>query len=251
MENIKEDRRDYFLGTSILISAFVIAGVWVYTSKFEVLTGQGGLKDEQFALIQDKIIPQSGVMLPVVWNDLGLRLVESGVIDREKFEKFYSNRQDLNEEMSRLLDSSDNGRLKITGENSGMILNLLWALGLANKNEILEEGPMADPQFGGPGVFASTGGWTLSRGDAMDHYSRHQFIALTPEQQALVEKASKNIYRPCCNNPAYFPDCNHGMAMLGLLELMASQGFSESQMYETAETVNSFWFPESYNNCNV
>ena len=58
----------------------------------------------------------------------------------------------------------------------------------------------------------------------MNHYSMHRFIVLTPEQQALVEKVSKGIYRPCCGNSVYFPDCNHGMAMLGLLELMASQG---------------------------
>jgi hypothetical protein len=36
------------------------------------------------------------------------------------------------------------------------------------------------------------------------------------------------------------------MAMLGLLELMASQGVGEQDMYKTALSVNSFWFPETY-----
>ena len=34
--------------------------------------------------------------------------------------------------------------------------------------------------------------------------------------------------------------------MLGLLELMASQGVSESDMYRTALEVNAFWFPQEY-----
>jgi len=34
--------------------------------------------------------------------------------------------------------------------------------------------------------------------------------------------------------------------MLGLLELMASQGVSESDMYKTALAVNSYWFPDTY-----
>ena len=80
----------------------------------------------------------------------------------------------------------------------------------------------------------------------MDHYSRHSFIVLTPAQQKLVEKVSKNIFRPCCDNPVYFPDCNHGMAMLGLLELMASQGVGEKEMYKTALQVNAYWFPNEY-----
>ncbi|KKW33657.1 MAG: hypothetical protein UY80_C0036G0001, partial [Parcubacteria group bacterium GW2011_GWB1_53_43] len=39
---------------------------------------------------------------------------------------------------------------------------------------------------------------------------------------------------------------NHGMAMLGLLELMASQGVSEEDMYKTALVVNAYWFPDTY-----
>lgn len=119
------------------------------------------------------------------------------------------------------------------------MLNMFWAFGLANKNTILETGPMKDntPNY------ASTGGWTLAMGDAMDHYSQHPMLTLTPEQQALVEKTSKNIFRPCCGNSTYFPDCNHGMAMLGILELLASQGKSEQQLMSTAEAVNKIWFP--------
>src|SRR3990167_1562353 len=105
---------------------------------------------------------------------------------------------------------------------------------------------MANPKYGGAGNFASTGGWTIAQGNAMEHYSRHKFFDLTPEQQTLVDKVSKGIYRPCCGNSVHFPDCNHGMAMLGLLELMASQGVSEQDMWKTALEVNSYWFPDTY-----
>jgi len=184
--------------------------------------------------------------LPVVWGDLGAQMINTGVIDYPQFEALYQSRGGLSVQDKQLLEDLQNGNLKLNQENADLLLNILWAFGLGNKNEILKKGPMADPQYGGPAQFASTGGWTLAKGDVMNHYSKHLFIVLTPQQQALVEKVSKNIYRPCCNNSTYFPDCNHGMAMLGLLELLASQGASESQMYQTALQINTLWFPEQY-----
>ena len=173
-------------------------------------------------------------ILTIRWGDLGLRLVEAGVIDPQKFPDFYRKEE-----------------IVFTPENSRIILNTLWAFGLANKNEVLEKGPMMDPRYGGADRFASTGGWTLGRGNAMDHYSMHQFVTLTPEQQNLVEKVAKNIYRPCCKNSTYFPDCNHGMAMLGLMELMASEGASESEMYKMSGEVNALWFPKVETGCGA
>ena len=208
------------------------------------LTSRGDTRsDAEYAALQEKVMPSGGVELPVVWGDLGKRLVESGSIDREKFIALYGT---LSEEESALLDRDNPERMRITRENAPYLLNLLWAFGLANKNPILEEGEMSDPAYGGAGGFASTGGWPLAKGSAMEHYSMHSFVNLTPEQQELVEKVSKNIYRPCCGNSTHFPDCNHGMAMLGLLELMASQGVSEEEMYKAALAVNSYWFPDTY-----
>ena len=173
-------------------------------------------------------------------------MVDSGVLDMKKLETLYEQRGGLDDDTKKLFLEADNGQLTITNKNSGELLNLLWALGLANKNEILEKGEMVDKRYGGAGQFASTGGWTLSSGNAMDHYSRHSMIVLTDDQQSLVDRVSRNIYRPCCGNSTHFPDCNHGMAMLGLLELMASQGVNEADMYKTALAINSFWFPDTY-----
>ncbi|MBI2627448.1 hypothetical protein HYW72_00800 [Candidatus Nomurabacteria bacterium] len=192
--------------------------------------------------------------LSLYWGNLGAKMIEAGVIDKDKFENLYSQRGGLSETDKKLLTDSNNGNMAITSKNSGVMLNLLWAFGLANKNPILSEGPMMTYSGAGlpaealakAGNFASTGGWTLAKGNAMDHYSMHKFIILTGEQQSLVERVAKNIFRPCCDNSTYFPDCNHGMAMLGLLELMASQGVSESDMYKFALQVNTLWFPDTY-----
>ncbi|MCR4323214.1 MAG: hypothetical protein NUV61_03970 [Candidatus Azambacteria bacterium] len=198
------------------------------------------------ATLTASVLPAAGVTLPVRWGDLGKQMVDAGVIDGAKFEATYAQRGGLDENAKQLLYGAQNGALVITEQNSGILLNLLWALGLGNKNEILEKGPMTDKQYGGADKFASTGGWTLAKGNVMNHYSMHAFMTLTSDQQALVARVSQNIYRPCCGNSVYFPDCNHGMAMLGLLELMASQGASEQQMYKTALAVNAYWFPDTY-----
>jgi len=75
-------------------------------------------------------------------------------------------------------------------------------------------------------------------------YSSVPIITLTQEQQTRLEEVAKAVYRPCCGNPTAFPDCNHGMAMLGLLELMASQDASVDEMFTAAKYANAFWFPQ-------
>lgn len=188
----------------------------------------------------------SAILLPVRWGDLGAKIVSVGVIDADKFKAVYDRRGIFTEEYETMLFGQNNGDLAITKDNAGYLLNLFWALGLGTKNPILENGPMADSRYGGAGNFASAGGWTIGEGDAMEHYSRHPFVVLTPDQQTLLERVAKNIYRPCCDNPAHFPDCNHGMAMLGLLELMVSQDVSEQDMYKAALRANAHWFPDAY-----
>lgn len=197
--------------------------------------------------LAEAVLPEDGVVLPIQWNNLGKQMVEVGVIDKDKFEALYANRGGLSDADLKILYGEDNGNIVMNEGNSAILLNMLWAFGLSNKNKILEEGPMVDEKYGGDASrFASTGGWTISKGSSMDHYSKHTFVILTEEQQRLVERVSKNIYRPCCGNSTYFPDCNHGMAMLGLLELLASEGVSENEIYNMALKVNSYWFPSTY-----
>lgn len=242
-ENKVTENKNNFLPGSILFSAVIIAGAIIYVWGGNSLQSADSVS---FDGLEEKVLPEKGTTLPVKWGDLGKKLIENGVIDADKFESLYAGRGGLSEDEKSLLYGDGNGNLKINEENSGFLLNLLWAFGLANKNSILEQGPMMDSRYGGAGNFASTGGWTLAKETAMDHYSRHALVVLTPAQQEMVERAAKGIYRPCCGNSTYFPDCNHGMAMLGLLELMASQGASEKEIYQAALQVNSYWFPDTY-----
>lgn len=243
------------LPIAIIIAGAMLAGAWMYNTKLGAgaPTSSKQLKANVAAsekipksILEEKVLPTAGVELPVSWGDIGTKLVSTGAIDEAKFKALYEQRGQFTKEYEKLLLGDSEGKLKINEENAGYLLNLFWALGLSSGNPILDSGEMADKKYGGAGNFASTGGWTMAKGSAMDHYSRHMFFNLTPEQQALVDKVSRGIYRPCCGNSTHFPDCNHGMAMLGLLELMASQGVSEQDMWKAALAVNAYWFPDTY-----
>ena len=186
------------------------------------------------------------VVLPISWGDLGKRMVDDGVIDKSKFDAVMGT---LSDEDKVLLEGNV-GTITMTENNSRLILNLLWAFGLSNKNAILDEGEISkDPtQIGN---FASTGGWNISKGSSMDYFSTFDYVTLDAAQQEMVEEMSNNIFRPCCNNSTHFPDCNHGMAMLGLLELMAKNGVSKEVAYKVALQVNSLWFPQTYQDLAV
>lgn len=190
------------------------------------------------------VIPAGGVVLPITWGNLGQRMITDGVIDEKKFRALFEG--GLTNTENQMLSGNSDQPIVMNEQNSRYILDLLWAFGLANKNDILDNGEMVSKEYGGAGNFASTGGWSLARGAGMDHYSMHDYVTLTPKQQALVDTVSRSIYRPCCGNSTHFPDCNHGMAMLGLLELMAQNGANEKEMYSVALKVNSFWFPQTY-----
>ncbi len=250
MDN-KKGAGSSFLPASIVAAAVILGGAWIYTTGMKATPASPGAKSSAAVLNSaaghegGALAPQE-VKLPIAWGDLGAKLVGAGVIDREAFDAIYAARGGMPERERKLLTGLDNGNLTIDRNSAGVLLNIFWALGLGNKNRILEEGPMMDPRYGGAGRFASTGGWTLAKGDAMQHYSKHAFFTLTEEQQARVEGVAKNVYRPCCDNSTYFPDCNHGMAMLGLLEFLASGGATEEEMYRAALAVNAFWFPNEY-----
>lgn len=259
MENIEKQKNKPYNYNSIAVFVLIVVGAfgWGWYKRNEeknaaqllgakITASQQAADDKEVVALSAKVIPANGIELPVSWGDLGKQLVDKGVIDSAKFEAIYAKQGGLSEDGKKLLYTTDNKKITITQSNAPIVLNLLWALGLGNKNPILDNGPMTDPKYKGAGGFASTGGWSLSNGDAMTHYSKHALIALTSSQQAIVERVSKGIYRPCCDNSTYFPDCNHGMAMLGLLELMASQGVSENDMYKYALAVNSYWFQNTY-----
>jgi len=202
-------------------------------------------QQKEMSDLYEQVNPADGYTLPVSYGNLGPQLMEAGVIDYDAFMSVMSVSGDAisNRQMDILKKGSDD-KIVITAENAHFLLNFFWAVGLANRNSILTEGPMVQYSKGQIEGFASTGGWTLATKPIADLYASMDLIPLTPKQQARVGEVAAAVYRPCCNNYTLFPDCNHGMAMLGLLELMASQNTSVDEMFNAAKYVNAFWFPQ-------
>lgn len=195
--------------------------------------------------IYDQISPQDGYNLSVSYGVLGPQLIEGGVINYGAFVEIYKKSGNpLSEEEITILKRGSDQDIVITADNAYFLLNFFWGVSLANRNTILTEGPMVQHSNGQVGSFASTGGWSLASKPVSELYASLDLIPLTPEQQKLVEEVTSQTYRPCCNNHTLFPDCNHGMAMLGIMELMASQGATADQMFEAAKYINAYWFPQ-------
>ncbi|HEX9817613.1 MAG TPA: hypothetical protein VGA89_01835 [Patescibacteria group bacterium] len=191
-----------------------------------------------------QVVPEKGFAVNVNWGDTGQKLVAAGGIDLAKYRQNYSDEQYA--ELLTYLTTDKNKSITINRENAYFWVNTLWALGLTQHSEVLSEGIMGTEYKDRVGGFASTGGWTLGAQDAVELYSSADIIPMTDEHQAMVADISQHIYRPCCGNPTSFPDCNHGMAILGLIELMVSQGYGEEDIYQAALAFNSYWFAQTY-----
>jgi len=200
------------------------------------------VSSEDLSKIQNKVLKDKYIF-KIKWGDLGKRMVEDGVIDKVKLAQAIGGEDELPKDLDKYF-TGDQNKIEVNQGNAQFWVDVLWGLGLANKNKILEEGDMMMEDDAS--IFASTGGWSLGAGDPMDHYSRHSYITLSEEQQKTVSEIAGSIYRPCCGNSTAFPDCNHGMAMLGLIELMVSQNFSKDEIYKTALAFNTYWFPQTY-----
>jgi hypothetical protein len=234
----------YLLIIFVLLGTAVLIDIDIKPSNF--VTDLLGIKTQESAPLtatdfEQIVTPAGGYTVDITWGETGKKLVESGAIDLDKYKQNYSE-----EELLSHLTSTKNNGITINKQNAYFWVNTLWALGLAQKSDVLSKGVMGTEYKDRVGSFASTGGWTLGSKDAVSLFSSSNIIPLSQDQQDLVTKVSANVYRPCCGNPTSFPDCNHGMAILGLLELMAAQGKTEDEMYEAALAFNSYWFPQTY-----
>lgn len=204
---------------------------------------QDFFKEQQ--AISESVAPASGLSTKIVLGDAVMKLVENKVIDRKKLDELYSDRGGLTDEQKAIFEQSSVTPITINASNAQFWVNILWGIGLANKSAVLTESPAADPE----NLFnlASTGGWILGEKDNGGYYyNQFEIVKLTAEQDELVKRIAQNIYRPCCGNSTAFPDCNHGAAILGMLELGAAQGLSEQELYEEALKFNIYWFPDQY-----
>ena len=201
--------------------------------------------EELVQILKQAVLPQSGYTLTVTWGDVGQQLLQSGVIDQGKYKELFSG-DTVSLNHMRYLENKSSDQMVINEENSRFMVNTLWALGLVNKSKILDEGSMQIYGKGDVMNFASTGGWNLGTKATNQVYSSTKIIELTPEQEIQVQKIARNVYRPCCGNHSEFPDCNHGMAALGYIQLAVKQGVTEDRIYKDILALNSFWFPQNY-----
>lgn len=228
----------------------VLLGIYLLKEKGVIINNQQKQVTKTSTANQnlfDEINPEKGYQLNVAYGSLGPDMLNLGVLDLDKFKAAYEKSgSNLTPEQLEILTKGSNKKITINQDNSYFLLNFFWAVGLGNKSKVLTEGDMTKYGKDQVGNFASTGGWSLSKDNPMNYYAKGDLIPLTPLQEELVNKVASNIYRPCCNNSTAFPDCNHGMALLAILELLAKNNATENQMYDSAKYINAFWFPGNY-----
>ena len=248
--NSKDHRRRWLaIKALVLLVVFALGGGSGYLVGnrlgHETLNKSSAQSQEDALALMHQINPPDGYKTPAVFGDIGPQMVAAGAIDLAKFTNLYQQQnQPLTKDQMTILTKGTNANIVINPENAYFLLNFFWALGLVNQNAILTEGSMMSGGVDKVGGFASTGGWTIGAKRPAELYASTKIMALTEEQHARLLEVASGVYRPCCNNPTDFPDCNHGMAMLGLLELMASQNASLDEMFETAKYVTAFWYPQ-------
>jgi len=197
------------------------------------------------AMLFHQVNPSDGYTIPATFESVGPQLLTAGAIDLNQFVEIYKQSgKPLTDELMTILTKGNKSQIVINQSNAYFLLNFFWALGLTNQNPVLTEGRMMADGKEQIGNFASTGGWTIGTKPPTELYASSRIISLTEAQQARMMEVATSVYRPCCNNPTDFPDCNHGMAMLGLLELMASQNATLDNMFSAAKYVNALWFPQ-------
>lgn len=190
------------------------------------------------------VVPASGYQSKVALKDSIIRCVREGVISRDKYNALAKAYGEIPAEFSTILTAPAAQPISLTRANASRYVNLLWAVGLSNRLDSNKDSPVNGPDLEN---FASTGGWSLGKAPrGGEYFNKFSIIDLKPEEEALAVRAAKNTYRPCCNNSTFFQDCNHGSALFAILQLGASQGLSEAQLYNEALAYNSFWFPDYY-----
>ncbi len=185
--------------------------------------------------IYAQVLPDEGFTLKATWGDAVSNMVEAGVLDPARLETILKQgyKQDMKPEWNAILKGED-AELSIDSENSVFMMYVLWTLAKHNNVSLIHESAFAQ-SFEGYDIGVGRAGY----GDTL-------IINLTEEQLALARSIAQNSYRPCCGQSAANPDCSHGFAALGLIELMISQGFTENEIYGAFVKVNSFWFPSTY-----
>ena len=190
------------------------------------------------------VIPPSGYQARIALKDSIAKLVRHRVISRDKYRELQRLNGQSQSEFAQLPVVPSNTPIRLTRDNAGNYVNLLWPVGLSNRLDANTGSPLNGPNLDG---FASTGGWTLGmEATGGGYFNKFPIVEMSPAAETLAVRVATSTYRPCCNNSTFFQDCNHGSALFAVLQLGASQGLAEAELYREALAFNSFWFPDYY-----
>ena len=186
----------------------------------------------------------AGYQTRIAFRDSVRRLVSAGAIDLEKYKALYRTKGGLPDWVSQALAGRSEQTLLISAKTAPYLLTLLWPMGLATKTGFNAQSPLMGPRLH---RFASTGGWVLGKAkNGAAYFNGVRTMTLSQAQEDTVLAVAKRVFRPCCDNSTLFQDCNHGSALLGLLELAASQDATPEELYEIALAASAHWFPEQF-----
>jgi hypothetical protein len=198
----------------------------------------------QMREVYRSVLPPDGYVTSISFGDTIQRLVAAGAVDPEKFRRFYEARGGLPGWVDRLFAAPTGEPITFSRETAPYLLNLLWPLGLSTKTAFNDKSPLNNVRLPS---FASTGGWRLGKSrNGYVYFNRVETMRLDAAQESIVFEAARQTYRPCCDNSAFFQDCNHGSAMLGLFELAASQGATREDLFRIGLAANAHWYPRQY-----
>lgn len=234
--NSFQSRRRFLLAASTWFSLGMMSG----------LAGcrADGTKDpsRSFDETIEEVVPTAGIRVPLSFGYSIRRLVLAGVIDPAKLRALSRGRPGT--WLSDLFAARSPRTILFSAETAPYLLDLLWPLGLANKAAFNTDSPINTLRLPS---YASTGGWSLGgESDGYVYFNSVEALPLSKRQETTALQVAKTTFRPCCDNSTYFQDCNHGSALLGLIELAAFHGLSAEEIYRIALVANSYWFPEQY-----
>lgn len=194
--------------------------------------------------VLDQVIPPDGIRTTVTFGSSVQELIAAGAIDPEKLRAAYGSKPGMPGWLAKLIVAPSSEPIILSMDTAPHLLNLLWPLGLSTRTRLNEKSPLNTKELPS---FASTGGWTLGRQpNGAAYFNKVASVSLTDKQEEKVQEVAMATFRPCCDNSTFFQDCNHGSALLGLIELGAAQGMTSAQLYRLSLDANTLWFPNQY-----
>lgn len=243
IKNREIDSGNYFVkvlvGLVLILLVFQIVGIFTKSNSSNLdnrnntLMANGKMIDITSTI--EEVTPKEGFVTKVKWGNIVSKMVRDGALNPQKLEGILRRRygQEMKPEWRAILAGKDTN-LQINNDNAVFMMYVLWTFAKNNKNQILVDSPFVK-------YFKN---YDIGVGHA--GYGDLSILSLTPAQQKIAKEVAENANRPCCNNSTAAPDCSHGYSALGLVELMASQGFSRAEIFNTFVKFNSYWFPETY-----